>query len=83
MADHPLPIGTRFRHYGQQWAAARRGTATIHEAKGPYHDGAYEYWVTATVDFSRPPSPDNPETRETRETWWASYMTIPATEEPR
>ncbi|MEU1272998.1 hypothetical protein [Streptomyces sp. NPDC005799] len=74
MTAHPLPVGTRVRHYGQQWAAARRGTATIRESKGPYRDGSYEYRVTTTVDFSRRPSPDNPETRET---WWSSTATIP------
>ncbi|WP_309031345.1 hypothetical protein [Streptomyces alfalfae] len=72
---HPLPVGTRVRHYGQQWPAARRGTATVREVKGPLHDGSYEYRVTATVDFSRQPGSDNPETRET---WWSSLATIPA-----
>ncbi len=78
MATHPLPVGTRVRHYGQQWAAARTGTATIRETKGPWPDGTYEYRVTAGVDFSRRTGPDNPETRET---WWSSEATIPATEE--
>lgn len=76
-SPHPLSVGTRVHHAGQQWSAARRGTATIREIKGPYNDGAYEYRVLATEDFSRQPSADNPETRDT---WWASYATIPATE---
>lgn len=71
----PLPAGTRVRHYSQQWTAALTGTATIREVKGPYSDGAYEYRVTTTQHFSRPPGPDNPETRET---WWSSLATIPA-----
>ncbi|UNZ20584.1 hypothetical protein [Streptomyces sp. 891-h] len=77
---HPLPVGTRVRHIGQQWHAACKGTATIREIEGPYSDGAYEYRVLATEDFSRRPSLDNPETRET---WWASYSTIPAAEVTR
>lgn len=72
----PLPVGTRVRHYGQQWPAARTGTATIREVVGPLHDGSYEYRVLATVDFSRRPGPDNPEARET---WWSSLATVPAT----
>ena len=71
---HPLPVGTRVRHYGQQWPAARSGTATIVAAEGPWPDGTYEYDVLTTQDFSRRPGPDNPETRQTR---WASYATIP------
>lgn len=74
--NHPLPAGTRVRHYGQQWSAARRGTATIREVRGPWHDGTYEYRVDATEDFSRQPGPDNPETRST---WWSSEATIAAT----
>jgi hypothetical protein len=76
MSAHPLPVGARVRHYGQQWAAARTGTATIRETVGPLHDGSYEYRVTAGQDFSRPTGPDNPETRET---WWSSTATVPAT----
>ncbi|MGW1784885.1 hypothetical protein ACWCQQ_38145 [Streptomyces sp. NPDC002143] len=72
---HPLPAGTRVRHYGQQRPAARQGTATIREAVGPLHDGSYEYRVLATVEFSRRPGPDN---SETSETWWSSLATIPA-----
>jgi hypothetical protein len=72
----PLPVGTRVRHYGQQWPAARAGTATIREIKGPYNDGSFEYRVTTTEDFSRRPGPNNPETRDT---WWNSLATIPAT----
>jgi hypothetical protein len=79
MADHPLPVGTRVRHYGQQWPAARRGTATITVVKGPLRDGTHEYLVLATTDFSRRPGPDNPETRTA---WWSSEATIPASEEP-
>lgn len=75
MNAHPLPVGTRVRHYGQQWTAARAGTATVREVNGPLHDGAYEYRVDATQDFSRRPGPDNPETRST---WWSSETTIPA-----
>ena len=70
----PLPVGTRVRHHGQQWTAARNGTATIREVRGPYHDGTYEYRVDTTQDFSRRPGPDNPETRST---WWNSTATIP------
>lgn len=76
MNAHPLPVGARVRHYGQQWSAARAGTATVREVKGPLHDGSYEYRVDATQDFSRQPGPDNPETRST---WWSSETTIPAT----
>ena len=74
--DRPLPVGTRVRHYGQQWPAARTGTATIVDAKGPYYDGSWEYLVLAGVDFSRATGPANPETRET---WWSSLATIPVT----
>jgi hypothetical protein len=74
---HPLAPGTRVRHYGQQWPAARSGTATIREVQGPLHDGTYEYRVDATEDFSRRPGPDNPETRSA---WWSSTATIPAVE---
>lgn len=76
----PLPVGTRVRHYGQQWSAARRGTATIREVKGPLYDGSYEYRVDATEDFSRQPGPNNPETRST---WWSSETTIPTPQAPR
>ncbi|MER5875408.1 hypothetical protein ABT119_05705 [Streptomyces sp. NPDC001910] len=48
---HPLPTGTRVRHYGQQWEAARSGTATIREAQGPLRHGTYEYRVTTGEDF--------------------------------
>jgi hypothetical protein len=72
-AAHPLPAGTRVRHYGQQWPAARRGTATIVDAKGPYNDGSWEYLVLAGADFSRATGPDNPETREA---WWSSLAVI-------
>jgi hypothetical protein len=75
VAEHPYPAGTRVRHYGQQWPAARVGTATVREAVGPLHDGSYEYRVTAGEDFSRRTGPDNPETRET---WWSSLATIRA-----
>ncbi|MBA2951626.1 hypothetical protein [Streptomyces himalayensis] len=79
MTDHPLPVGARVRHYGQQWPAARAGTATICEAVGPLRDGSYEYRVTAGEDVSRRTGPDNPETREA---WWSSDVTIPADEDP-
>jgi hypothetical protein len=74
---HPLPIGARVRHYGQQWPAARTGTATVREIQGPLHDGSYEYRVTAGEDFSRRTGPENPETRNA---WWSSTATIPAEE---
>jgi hypothetical protein len=77
-AVHPLPLGTRVRHYGQQWARARAGTATIIAAEGPWHDGSYEYEVLTGEDFSRAPSDTNPQTRRT---WWASYATISAEEQ--
>ncbi|MEW2070019.1 hypothetical protein [Streptomyces sp. NPDC007346] len=80
MSAHPLPVGTRVKHYGQQWSAARFGTATVQEVKGPCNDGTWEYRVLATQDFARRPGPDNPETRET---WWNSTATIPAKEPPR
>lgn len=70
--SHPLPIGTRVRHYGQQWA--RAATATIRAVEGPYHDGSYEYEVTTGEDFSRHTGPDNPETRTTR---WSSLAVRP------
>ncbi|MGW2837342.1 hypothetical protein ACWCWD_06475 [Streptomyces sp. NPDC001493] len=79
MTEQPLPVGTRVHHYGQQWLAARHGTATIREIQGPWPDGTYEYRVDATQDFSRRPSPDNPETRPA---WWSSTATIPVTKEP-
>ncbi|MDX3020044.1 hypothetical protein [Streptomyces acidiscabies] len=72
MAEHPYPVGSRVRHYGQQWPAARRGTATVCEVVGPLRDGSYEYRVDAAVAFSRQPGPDNPETRST---WWSSDAT--------
>ncbi|MET8978532.1 hypothetical protein ABZX85_23230 [Streptomyces sp. NPDC004539] len=75
MAEHPLSVGARVRHYGQQWPAARKGTATVREVVGPLHDGSYEYRVDATADFSRQPGPDNPENRST---WWPSDATIRA-----
>lgn len=71
----PLAVGTRVRHYGQQWPAARFGTATIREVKGPMYDGTYEYRVSTAADFSRRPGPDNPETVSA---WWSSTATIPA-----
>lgn len=80
MSEHPLPVGMRVRHYGQQWSAARTGTATIRDVKGPYNDGSYEYRVLATEDFARRTGPDNPETRDT---WWNSAATVPAKEPPR
>ncbi|RKN61889.1 hypothetical protein D7231_31965 [Streptomyces klenkii] len=76
---HPLPVGTRVRHYGQQWPAARRGTATITAVKPLPHLGVWEYRVRTTEDFARRPGPDNPETRTV---WWSSEATIPAIEEP-
>lgn len=76
----PLEPGTRVRHYGQQWSAARQGTATVREVRGPWPDGSYEYRVDATEDFSRQPGPDNPETRST---WWSSWATVPAEEPTR
>lgn len=79
MSDHPLPVGARVRHYGQQWSAARHGTATVREVTGPDRHGAYEYRVDTTVDFSGQPGPDNPETRST---WWSSEATIPTPEKP-
>lgn len=72
---HPLPAGTRVRHYNQQWSEATAGTATVQESKGPWPDGSYEYRVLATEGFSRQPGPDNPETRDA---WWSSTATIPA-----
>lgn len=80
MADrpHPLPVGTRVWHYGQQWPTAGRGTATITAVKGPWPDGTWEYRVRAGEDFSRATGPHN---RETRETWWSSAATIPTTGE--
>lgn len=70
---HPLPVGSRVRHYSQQWA--RAATATIREIKGPYSDGSYEYRVTCGVDSSRRLGLDDPETREA---WWSSLATHPA-----
>lgn len=76
MSEQPMASGTRVHHINQQWAAARHGTATIREIKGPYRDGSYEYRVDATEDFSRQPGPENPETRSV---WWSSLATIPIT----
>lgn len=73
--SHPLTPGTRVYHHGQQWTAARKGTAIVREAKGPYHDGSWEYRVDATRDFSRRPGPANPMDRST---WWSSSATHPA-----
>ncbi|MFG2734419.1 hypothetical protein ACGFX7_06310 [Streptomyces harbinensis] len=72
---HPLPVGARVRHYGQQWPAARAGTATVRDVQGLLPDCTYEYRVQATRDFSRGPGPDNPEDRDA---WWSSSATIPA-----
>lgn len=77
MNIHPLPVGTVVRHYGQQYPAARKGTATITDVKGPYGDGSYEYEVATGEAFSRPPGPDNPPTDRR---WWSSFTTIPAEE---
>ena len=79
MPDHPLPVGARVRHYGQQWPAAPTSTATINAVKGPWPDGSYEYEVATGVDFSRPPSESNPPTDRR---WWSSFTTIPATAPP-
>lgn len=75
---HPLPVGTRVRHYAQQWPSARQGTATITGVKGPYRDGTFEYEVLTGEEFSRMPGPDNPQTRVT---WWPSDATIQASKE--
>jgi hypothetical protein len=79
MSTHPLPVGTVVRHYGQQFPAAREGTATITAVKGPYRDGSYEYEVETGRDFSRMPGPGNPPERR----WWSSFATIPAEGAPR
>jgi hypothetical protein len=78
VATHPLPVGARVRHCGQQYPAARAGTATIVTVKGPWPDGSYEYEVETGRDFSRPPGPDNPPTDRR---WWSSFATIPAKEQ--
>lgn len=73
---HPLPVGARVRHYGQQWPAALRdGTTNVVEVMGPWPDGSYEYLVAANAEWSRQPGEDNPPTGETWQ--WASHGTIP------
>lgn len=67
-AEHPLRIGTRVSHYGQQWHREHMGgTATVIGLEGPYPDGSYEYTVHGVRDFSRQSGPDNPE--DTIRTW--------------
>ena len=78
MTDRPLANGTRVRHANQQWVT-RNATAEVHDSKGPWPDGTYEYLVRTGEDFSREPGPDNPQTRWA---WWSSSATIPTTEEP-
>lgn len=78
MADsiHPLPVGAKVFHSGQQWARSLDGgTAVVRKVIGPLRDGAYEYVVDACQEFSRRPGPDNPMDWRTQ---WASYYTQPA-----
>ena len=63
---HPLPIGTRVCHQGQQWHRSHMGgTATVVGVYGPLRDGTFEYRVMAGVEFSRQTDGDNPEERLT------------------
>lgn len=71
---HPLPVGARVRHYGQQYPEARTGTATIVQVKGPLRDGSYEYKVRTTRPFEIYGPEDHLR-------WWSSFTTIPAVEE--
>jgi hypothetical protein len=66
---HPLAVGARVRHYGQQYPEAKAGTATILQVK-PQSDGHYEYQVQRDAPLVEG-LPNTP-------TWWASYMTYPA-----
>ena len=68
-SPHPLPLGTRVRHYAEQYPEARKGTATILEAQ-PSGGGDYEYLVKRDQALA-PGLPNDP-------TWWASYMVCPA-----
>lgn len=61
MTAHPLAPGTRVRHYGHQYGAARRnGTATIVEVR-PHRD-LFEYAVEQDGDDQL--------------RWWSSTVTI-------
>jgi hypothetical protein len=67
MSDHPLPPGTRVRHYGQQYDEALEGTATVLRAE-EQRDGTYEY----LVQRDKPLMPG----MRNEPTYWASYHTI-------
>lgn len=65
MTDHPLPVGTRVRHYVHQWPNAYRdGTANIVEVRGPMYDGSYEYLVSVDDGSTKP-------------RWWPAHSTMP------
>lgn len=67
----PLPVGSRVRHYGQQYPSAyTAGTGNIAAIKGPYRDGSWEYLIYHDVNgFTFGPS------------WWSSLCTYPIPEE--
>lgn len=70
LVSHPLPVGTRVRHYGEQYIEVEYGgTGVIVEVKGPYGDRSYEYLVQR--DKARWPGEGDPP----EPSWWASYMT--------
>jgi hypothetical protein len=63
-----LPVGTRVRHAGQEWATsvlAPKGTAVVVGVGHTHADGTFEYKVMAGRDFSRRIGPDNPMDRLT------------------
>jgi hypothetical protein len=74
---HPFPAGTRVRHRGAQWSeAADKGIATVVAAVDQV-DGTWDYRVLVDggVGFGLA-SP------VAYETWWASYNTYPALDQP-
>ena len=67
----PLPVGSRVRHYGQQYPTAySNGTGNVAAIDGPCRDGSWEYLIYHDVNgFTSGPS------------WWSSLRTIPVSEE--
>jgi hypothetical protein len=73
---HPLPVGARVHHYAGRYSCWYFGPSdqvtdrdnggvfwgTVLEAKGPYHDGSYEYRVQG----------DEPLVETDAERWWSS-----------
>ncbi len=65
-----FPVGTRVRHYGQQYPSAHaNGTGNVAAVEGPYRDGSWEYLIYHDANgFTSGPS------------WWSSLRTIPVRE---